>query len=114
MKRTPLKPGRGFSVAPALRDAVKDRSCLVCAMPAVDPAHLIDRSLIADHGDPRAVVPLCRLHHAAYDLGRLDLLPYLEPRHRAELAFAVERFGLLRTLERVTGERWTPERKKAA
>jgi hypothetical protein len=56
-------------------------------------------------GDPRAVVPLCRRHHDAYDHEGLDILPFLEPHFRVELAFAVERFGLLSTLRRVTNER---------
>jgi hypothetical protein len=34
-------------------------------------------------------VPLCCLHHRAYDTGRLELLPHLEPRWRAEVAHAV-------------------------
>lgn len=59
-----------------------------------------------DQDDPRAVIPLCRPHHRAYDLGTLDVLPDLEPRFRQELAFAVERVGLLTTLRRVTNSRW--------
>jgi hypothetical protein len=107
MKRSGMKRGRGFAVHPALRDAVKGRSCLVCGSDDVDPAHLIPRGLAADFNDPRAVVPCCRRHHQMYDLGQLDLLPFLEPRFRAELGFAVERFGLLRTLERVTNTSWS-------
>lgn len=97
---------KGLHVSSGLRRAIVDRSCIVCACQPVDPAHLIDRSLAADYDDPRSVIPLCREHHRAYDEERFDLLPYLEPRFRSELAFAVERHGLLRTLERVTNERW--------
>jgi len=58
---------------------------------------------------PDCVVPLCRLCHRAYDTGRLDLLPHLEPRWRAELAHALGHLGLIGLLERVTAERWRPE-----
>jgi hypothetical protein len=58
--------------------------------------------------DPDCVVALCRRHHRAYDAGRLDLLPYLEPICRRELAHAVGHLGLVGTLRRVTGSR--PER----
>jgi hypothetical protein len=34
------------------------------------------------------VVPLCWMHPCAFDTGRLELLPYLEPRWRAEVAHA--------------------------
>ena len=70
----------------------------------VDPAHVIPRSL---GGCNRldCVVPLCREHHRAYDTGRLDLLRYLEPNWRRELAHAVEHAGLLGALRRLTGRR---------
>jgi hypothetical protein len=82
---------------------------LVCWRAPTDRAHLIDRSLVPDpYGDPLRVVFACREHHQAYDDHRLDLLPFLEPNHRAELARAVQVFGLLGTLERVTGKQWSP------
>lgn len=82
-------------------------ACIVCWRSPTDRAHLIDRSLAADpYGDPRRVVFLCREHHDAYDAHTLDLLPYLEPHHRAELARAVELVGLVTTIERVTGMAW--------
>ena len=34
-------------------------------------------------------MPACRRCHRAYDRGELDLLPYLEPAWRAQLAHAV-------------------------
>ena len=83
-------------------------ACVVC-WKAGERAHLIDRSLFPDpYGDPRRTVPLCREHHEAYDAHTLDLLPYLEPHHRSELARAVECHGLIGTLERVTGQHWQP------
>lgn len=97
---------RTLAVERKLRESINGRSCAVCGQQPVDPAHVIDRSLANDHGDPRSVVPLCREHHDEYDDHRLDLLPYLEGRFRSQLAFAVERFGLLSTLQRVTGEIW--------
>lgn len=93
------------------RLAVQGRACIVCRQhdDACDPAHLIDRSLLTEgQDDPRAVVPLCRSCHDGYDERGGDLLPYLEPHYRAELAYAVERYGLLRTLQRVTGQHWAP------
>ena len=79
-------------------------ACIVCWQTPTDRAHLIDRSLVPDpQNHPLRVVRLCRAHHGAYDDHRLDLLPFLEPRHRRELAYAVEIFGLVGTLERVTG-----------
>jgi hypothetical protein len=88
---------------------ISGNACLVCWQAPADRAHLIDRSLVADpHGDPRRVVFLCREHHDAYDAHTLDLLPWLEKWHRVELARAVEIFGLIGTLERVTGRAWAP------
>lgn len=90
------------------RQAVRERACIVCARHPTEPAHLIPRGLSDDlDGDPRAVVPLCRSCHRSYDEGELSLLEHLEPHWRAELAFAVERIGLLSTLRRVTNERTT-------
>jgi hypothetical protein len=53
-----------------------------------------------DHAD--CVVALCRLHHRAYDSGRLDLVSYLEPAHRWEAAHAVIHVGLARALRRLS------------
>lgn len=114
--RRASKPKRG-PVSPASkaqREHVRDQSCLVCGADHVHPAHLIDRSLLpVGADDARAVVPLCPTHHRAYDLHELSLLEYLEPRFRVELAFAVERFGLLSTLQRVTGEDYAPVERAA-
>jgi hypothetical protein len=110
-RRTPLRrhapsggPGH-LSAAPAQRAKVAGRRCLVCGSVArVDPAHLIPRSL-GGCDEPDCVVPLCRTHHRVYDAGALDLLPFLEPRWRAELAHAVQHVGLLGAIRRVTGRR---------
>lgn len=78
-------------------------ACIVCWRQG-EHAHLIDRSLCPDpYQEPRRIVALCREHHERYDAHQLDLLPYLEPGHRSELARAVECVGLLGTLKRVTG-----------
>ena len=70
----------------------------------MDPAHLIPRSL-GGCGDPLCVVPLCRRRcHRAYDSGELDLLPYLEPAWRAQLAHAVGHVGLIGALRRISGD----------
>jgi hypothetical protein len=92
-------------VAPAQRDKVAGSACLVCGSVArIDPAHLIPRSL-GGCDEPDCVVPLCRTHHRAYDTGELDLLPYLEPRWRGEVAHAVGHLGLVGACRRITGSR---------
>jgi hypothetical protein len=118
-RRRPLRPGRGLrrrtplrrlatlggaaplSAAPGQRDKVAGRPCLVCGSVArVDPAHLIPRSL-GGCDEPDCVVPLCRTHHRAYDTGRLELLPFLEPRWRVEVAHAVLHLGLIGAVRRL-------------
>jgi hypothetical protein len=92
------------STLPLQRAKVADQACVMCGSTRVDPAHLILRAL-GGCDEPECVVPLCRRHHCAYDTGRLDLLPWLEPGHREELAHAVGHLGLARTLRRIGGER---------
>lgn len=102
-KRRPIS-----EASPEQRAAIKARPCLVDASHRgkSHPAHLIPRGLLTEgQEDARAVVPLCPACHRLYDEGGLDLLPHLEPLARVELAFAVERFGLVLTLRRVTNER---------
>jgi hypothetical protein len=41
----------------------------------------------------------------AYDRPKLDLLPYLEPDRRAQLAHAVGHVGLIGALRRISGGR---------
>jgi hypothetical protein len=48
---------------------------------------------------------MCWLHHRAYDTGRLELLPYLEPCWRAEVAHAVSLLGLVGTLWQLRNRR---------
>ena len=67
----------------------------------ITPAHLAPRTL-GGCDDPDCVVPLCWMHHRAYDTGRLELLPYLEPRWRAEIAHAVLHLGLIGAYRRLT------------
>jgi hypothetical protein len=43
--------------------------------------------------------------YGAYDQGRLDLLPHLEPAWRAQLAHAVGHVGLIGALRRIGGTR---------
>ena len=101
-----MKRGAGFAASAAQRMRVAGQPCVNCGRHGVDPAHLIDRSLCPTGADdPRAVIPLCRGCHEAYDNHRLSLLESLEPYFREELAFAVERFGLISTYKRVTGDR---------
>ena len=105
-RRIPLRRSAVSPASPAQRAKVAGRACLVCGQRPVDPAHLVPRSLGGcDH--PDCVIPACRVHHRLYDRGELDLLPHLEPRHRAELAHGLLHVGLLGLLRRVTGTRWT-------
>ena len=89
----------------AQRAAVAGRPCIVCgATTRVDPAHLIPRAA-GGCSDRACVVPACRACHRAYDSGELDLLPYLEPGYRVQLAHAVGHVGLIGALRRITGQR---------
>jgi hypothetical protein len=87
----------------AQRAAVAGRRCIVCGTDKrVDAAHLTPRSL-GGCGDARCCVPLCRADRRRYDAGELDLLPYLEPAWRAQLAHAVGHVGLIAALRRISG-----------
>jgi hypothetical protein len=107
--RTPLRRTTPFARTASLtandsqRLAVACRPCIVCgAAHGIDPAHLIPKSL-GGCGDPLCVVPLCRVPcHRAFDRGELDLLPYLEPVWRAQLAHAVGHVGLIGALRRIS------------
>lgn len=129
MKRTPLRPRARLRArkqlwrteplkrSPAMAATERQRAaaagracCVVCGATKgpIDPAHLIPRSL-GGCGDPTCVVPLCRGHHRAYDRGELDLLPYLEPAWRDQLAHAVGHVGLIGALRRISGRRETTD-----
>ena len=103
-RSTPLRRAPSMAATDAQRAAVAGRSCIVCGTDRrIDPAHLIPRSL-GGCGDPLCVVPLCRRPcHRAYDSGELDLLPYLEPGWRAQLAHAIGHVGLIGALRRISG-----------
>lgn len=95
---------KGFAASSAQRLKCRDAECVVCGRQGCDPAHLLPRSLGGTaHAD--AVIPLCRADHDAYDQGRLDLLPHLEPWYRRELAYAVSIAGLETVYRRVTNTR---------
>jgi hypothetical protein len=102
-RRTPLARAPFAPASAAQREAVRGRPCLVCGTRvAIDAAHLVPRSLGGcEH--PLCVVPLCRAHHRAYDRGELDLVAFLEPRHRAEAAHAVAHLGLAGAPLRLSG-----------
>ena len=104
-RSTPLPRTSSMAASERQRAAVAGRRCIVCgADRRIDPAHVIPRSL-GGCGDALCVVPACRAHHRAYDRGELDLLPYLEPAWRAQLAHAVGHVGLIAALRRITGTR---------
>jgi hypothetical protein len=46
-------------------------------------------------------VPLCWPHHLAYDAGRLELQPHVEPRWRAEVAHTVVQIGVIGAMRRL-------------
>jgi hypothetical protein len=93
------------AASPAQRAKIVGGACVVCAQTkGLTPAHLTPRSL-GGCDDADCVVPLCWMHHRAYDTGRLELLPYLEPRWRNEIAHAVLHLGLIGTARRLRGRR---------
>lgn len=99
---------RDWTAAHAKVDA--EGICRVCATGIgflngqLDPAHIIPRSRISPGPgeDARNICPLCRSCHAAYDQGKLDLLPYLT---REEQSYAVELVGLFEAYRRISNER---------
>ena len=108
-RTTPLQRTPSMGATDSQRLAVAGRPCIVCrAVCRVDPAHLIPRSL-GGCGDALCIVPLCRSCHRSYDTGRLDLLPYLEPAWRPQLAHAVGHVGLIGALRRISGTANWPE-----
>ena len=110
LRRTkPLQRTPSLAATGAQRVAVAGRPCIVCgATHGVDPAHLIPKAL-GGCGDARCVTALCRVCYRAYDAGRLDLLPYLEPAWRAQLAHAGGHVGLIGALRRLSGANREPQ-----
>jgi hypothetical protein len=104
-RRTPLRRSAVSAASRAQRAKVAGRACIVCGGRPVDPAHLIPRSL-GGCDEPDCTIPLDRRCHRAYDRRQLDLLPYLEPRYRAELAHGLLHLGLLGLLGQISGTRW--------
>jgi hypothetical protein len=106
LRRTrPLRQTESMAATESQRAAVTGRLCIVCgATQRVDPMHVIPRSL-GGCGEHLCIVPACRRCHRAYDSGELDLLPYLEPARRAQLAHAVGHVGLIAALRRISGAR---------
>jgi hypothetical protein len=97
----PCKDRAPFAASEAQRAKMLGAACVVCQQTkGITPAHLAARSL-GGCDDPACVVPLCFLHHRAYDTGRLELLPHLEPRWRAEVAHAVLHLGLVGAYRRL-------------
>ena len=102
-RTTPLQRTLAMAATDAQRASVAGRRCIVCGTDRpIDPAHLISRSL-GGCGDALCVTAVCRPCHRAYDCGELDLLPYLEPVSRAQLAHAVGHVGLIAASRRLSG-----------
>ena len=108
MKRTArLQRTASMAATDAQRAAVAGRPCIACGSEhRVDAAHVVPRALGC--ADALDVVPLCRACHRAYDAGELDLLPYLEPAWRPQVAHAVGHVGLIGALRRISGQRQRP------
>jgi hypothetical protein len=100
--------GKGLTASPAQRRKVQGQCCVVCGVDSsiapIDPMHVASRAQ-GGCDDPLCCVPGCRVCHSRYDTGDLDLLPFLEPRYRAELAHALQHLGLVGLYRRVTNER---------
>jgi hypothetical protein len=116
-RRTPLraKPKatkrRPVSAAsPQQRAKIRESVSIVSAEGPCDGAHLVSRAQGGcDH--PDCVIPLTRAEHRAFDLGELDILPYLIAQNCwVELAHAVleHHYDPISLVERCTGERWSP------
>lgn len=97
----------GFAASKEQRFKVKHLSCAVCGGEGCDPAHLCARGT-GGCDSPRCVVPLDRACHRLFDEGKLDLLPFLEPRYRVEVAHCVMHMGLVGAYRRLTGSREMP------
>jgi hypothetical protein len=90
-----------LSASPAQRAKVVGSACVVCRQTrGITPAHLAPRSM-GGCDEPDCVVPLCWMHHRAYDTGELELLAYLEPAWRTEVAHAVIHLGLIGAVRRL-------------
>ena len=129
MKRSPLQrrtPLRATDAPRSRRQPIsaasvaqrdKAQVCIVTGVRkdegwTIDAAHLCARAR-GGCDDPLCVVGLRREIHRAFDQGRFDLLPYLiAHRMTAELCHALEHYDgdLLGLLQRLTGERFVPER----
>ena len=104
----PLERTPSMAASDAQRAAVAGCCCVVSgADERVDPAHVIPKSL-GGCDSALCVIPLDRRCHRAYDRGELDLLAYLEPAWRAQLAHAVGHVGLVGALRRISGTRGRP------
>jgi hypothetical protein len=110
LRRTaPLERAPSLSASPAQRAKVSGLRCIVCgAATGIDPAHLVPRAL-GGCDEAACVVPVCRVHHRAYDAAGLDLVPFLEPDWRTEAAHAVLHLGLAGALRRLGGRRAADE-----
>ena len=99
---------RDWSAARAKCDS--EGICRVCGNgqgfmnTGVDAAHIIPRSRVKPGPGENElnIIPLCRECHAAYDQGKLDILPFLT---REEQAFAVSLVGLYEAYRRTTNQR---------
>jgi hypothetical protein len=116
-----LKQGRGFAASKAQREKVRGEPCVYCrrmesfaigeGVLAVDPAHLVPKSLIpCDHA--LGVIPLCRSCHRAYDEEHLDILAQLEDQgYHAEMGHLISEHDVnpLTLLRYTTGTDYVPK-----
>jgi hypothetical protein len=106
LKRGPVSPA-----SPGQRAKVTGAVSIVSGEHGTEAAHLWPRGL-GGCDDPLCVVPLTRAEHREYDLGELDLLPFLVAHGMVdEMAHALghARGDLLGLAGMLTGVRWVPE-----
>jgi 5-methylcytosine-specific restriction endonuclease McrA len=111
LRRKPQKVTPSKRSWTAARAKVEEEGiCRACqlAFTGLQAAHIIPRTRVkpGEGENPLNIVVLCRPCHAAFDEGRLDLLPFL---NRDECAYAVQLVGLHEAYRRITNTRGPEE-----
>jgi hypothetical protein len=105
------RPSRRLAYSDAGRAPASCTRWEATARAVTDPRALVPSSLASRAAEQPAnpewirLVARCWMRHRAYDTGRLELLPHLEPRWRAEVAHAVLHLGLVGAYRRL-GRPW--------
>lgn len=120
LKRSPSK-AKPKGISPASKSQRAKASWCIVTGSRKDEGAVIDPSHLAARGrggcdDPLCVVGLRRDIHRAFDDGNFDVLPFLLAHGCVEeLQHALGHYDgdLLGLLQRLTSERWVPERRVA-